>query len=95
MTLRLEIKVVPGSGKSGCILDKQQKLKCYVKAQAQDGKANQELIKYFAKLLEVRQVDVDIDSGLISRNKILLIRTDLTFEQFLQRAGLGQQTKIF
>ena len=95
MALRLEIKVVPVSGKIGFVIDKQQRLKCYLKAQAEEGKANYELIKFVAKTCNVTQRDVDIVSGLISRNKILLISTDLTYEQFLQLAGLEKQAKLF
>jgi len=95
MALRLEVKVVPVSGKSGCVLDKQQRLKCYLKASAQDGKANQELIKFFAKICDVTQREVEIVSGLISRNKVLLIKTNMTYEAFLQQMGLEKQGKLF
>lgn len=95
MALRLEVKVVPSSGKIGCIIDKQQRLKCYLKAQAEEGKANYELVKFFAKMCGVTQRDVDIVSGLISRNKVLLIKTDMTNEQFLQLMGLEKQSKLF
>jgi uncharacterized protein (TIGR00251 family) len=95
MALRLEIKVVPSSGKIGFVIDKQQRLKCYLKAQAEEGKANYELIKFVAKTCSVTQREVDIVSGLISRNKVLLITTDLTYEQFLQLTGLEKQVKLF
>ncbi len=95
MALRLEIKVVPASGKLGFAIDKQQRLKCYLKAQAEEGKANYELIKFVAKVCNVTQRDVDIVSGLISRNKILLITTNITYEQFLQLTNLEKQTKLF
>jgi uncharacterized protein (TIGR00251 family) len=95
MALRLEIKVVPSSGKLSFAIDKQHRLKCYLKAQAEEGKANYELIKFVAKTCNVTQRDVDIVSGLISRNKILLITTDITYEQFLKISGLEKQTKLF
>ncbi len=95
MALRLEIKVVPSSGKLGFIIDKQQRLKCYLKAQAEEGKANYELIKFVAKTCNLTQRDVDIISGLISRHKVLLISTDLTYEKFLQLIGLEKQIKLF
>lgn len=95
MALRLEVKVVPSSGKIGFIIDKQQRLRCYLKAAAQDGQANYELIKFVAKTCGVTQRDVDIVSGLTSRNKVLLISTNVTYEQFLKFIGLEQQAKIF
>ena len=95
MALLLEIKVIPSSGKIGFIIDKQQRLKCYLKAPAEEGKANYELIKLVAKTFSVTQRDVAIISGLISRAKTLLITTDLTYEQFLQLIGFSQQSKLF
>jgi len=94
MALRLEIKVVPSSGKIGFIIDKQQRLKCYLKSAAQDGQANYELVKFVAKSCGVTQRDVDIIVGLISRNKVLLITTSLTYGQFLTRMGLEEQIKL-
>ena len=94
MALRLEIKVVPSSGRIGFVIDKQQRLKCYLKSAAQDGQANYELVKFIAKSCGVTQRDVDIVAGLISRNKVLLITTSLTYEQFLERMGLEKQMKL-
>ncbi len=95
MALRLEIKVVPASGKIGFVFDKQQKLKCFLKSAAQEGQANYELIKFVAKSCGVTQKDVDIVMGLICRNKVLLIKTDLTYEQFLEKVGLEKQITLF
>jgi len=95
MALRLEIKVVPSSGKIGFCFDKQQRLKCYLKSAAQDGQANYELIKFIAKSCGVTQRDVDIIAGLISRNKVILIATSLTYEEFLERLGVDEQKKLF
>jgi len=95
MALRLELKVVPCSGRIQCVLDKQQRLKFFLKAQAQEGKANYELIKFVAKSCKVTQRDVEIISGLVSRKKVLLIKTDLTYEQFLKAMGLEQQAGLF
>jgi len=95
MALRLEIKVMPSSGKLGFIIDKQHRLRCYLKSAAQDGQANNELIKFIAKLCGVVQKDVDIIFGCTSRNKILLIATSLTYEEFLEKIGLGKQEQLF
>lgn len=95
MALRLSIKVIPSSGRMEFVLDKEQRLKCYLKAPAQDGKANKELIKFVAQLCSVRQVDVDIVVGLINPNKILLINSSMSYEQFLKIAGLELQNSIF
>jgi uncharacterized protein (TIGR00251 family) len=95
MALRLEIKVIPSSGKIGFSLDKEQRLRCYLKSAAQDGQANYELIKFIAKTCHVTQRDVDIVLGFTSRNKVLLITTDLNYASFLQLIGFEQQKKLF
>ena len=95
MALRLEIKVAPSSGKIEFTIDKQQRLKCFLKAAAQDGQANYELVKFIAKSCKVTQRDVDIISGLTSRNKVLLISTNLTLEQFLKLMSIEKQVKLF
>ncbi|MBP6869469.1 DUF167 domain-containing protein [Candidatus Babeliales bacterium] len=95
MALKVEVKVVPGSGKSGCVIDKQQRLKCYLKAQAEDGKANHELIKFFAQICHVTQRDVEIVVGWTSRNKVISVNSTMTYEQLLKIMGLEMQSKIF
>ncbi len=95
MALRIEIKVVPSSGKLNLTFDKQLKLKCYLKAPAQEGQANYELIKFIAKSCHVIQRDIEIIAGFTSKNKVLLISTNMTYEQFLQQVGLGQQATLF
>ncbi|MGZ6250444.1 MAG: DUF167 domain-containing protein [Candidatus Chromulinivorax sp.] len=95
MALRLELKVVPASGKTGCIIDKQQRLKCFLKSAPENGKANYELIKFFAKLCNVTQRDVEIIAGFTDKNKVLLIKTDLCEEQILERLGIAKQSSIF
>ena len=95
MALRLEIKVVPSSGKLSFVLDKQQRLKCNLKAAAEDGQANYELIKFIAKACGVTQRDVAIVAGLISRNKVILITTLLSYDEFLEKVGLEKQVQIF
>lgn len=95
MTLRIQLKVIPLSGKSLCIIDKQQKVRCYLKAQPQDGKANQELIAYLAHLCKVTKKDVEIIAGLTSRSKVVLIATDRTYDQFLQILGFDKQGTLF
>lgn len=95
MALRLEIKVVPSSGKLEFAFNKNQQLVCYLKAAAQDGQANYELIKFLAKTCKVTQKNVDIIVGFSCRNKVILITTDLTHAQFLEHIGLSKQIKIF
>ncbi len=93
----IEIKVIPSSGKQGCILDKSGMVKCFLKSAPENGAANKELIKQLSKLLKIPQVDIEIVGGLISRKKRLKI-AGLTEEQFWKRLGLEDevnQSKLF
>ncbi|MCB9493150.1 MAG: DUF167 domain-containing protein [Epsilonproteobacteria bacterium] len=94
MSISLEIKVVPQSGKQAIISDKSGIIKCFVKSAPTDGKANKELIKFLAKQLKISQSDVSITHGLTSRKKVLSINTDLSYEQALAKLGLEQQMRI-
>ncbi len=102
MDLTLQIKVVPSSGRSSWDIDKSGTLKCYLKSEAQKGKANQELIKRIAKLVGLAQNEVQILQGATSRKKLVRITKPLTYEQFLDLLGLkiefsekGSQQKLF
>jgi uncharacterized protein (TIGR00251 family) len=95
MPLQFEIKVVPGSGRSTFVLDKAGQLKCFLKNQAQDGKANLELMKLLAKNLGVTMADITIVMGATSRKKVLRINSSMTYEQLLVALHLDQQQALF
>jgi uncharacterized protein (TIGR00251 family) len=95
MALLIEIKVSPSSGRLECKLDKNGNLKCWLKSPAEQGKANAELIKFFAKTLGVSQDKVVLVSGQTSRSKRLKIDTPMTFEQLLEIFGIHRQTTMF
>ena|SRR5579872_64814 len=95
MALIFEVKVVPGAGKSDWKLDKSGKLKCYVKSQAEQGKANAELIKNLAKLVHRTQNDISIVAGAQSRNKKIKIEIDISYERLLELLGIQQQMNLF
>ena len=90
-----EIKVVPSSGKQKCIIDKSGLLKCYLKNPAKNGLANNELIKFFAKLLKVTQHDVEIISGITSKKKRIRLHKEITYEQLLKLLNIEIQGNIF
>ena len=95
MSLIIELKVVPQSGKLKLILDKSGMLKAFVKAAPQDGKANKELTELIAKIAGVTKKSVEIIGGLTSRKKKLVIATSMNYEQFLLKLGSDVQKKIF
>jgi uncharacterized protein (TIGR00251 family) len=95
MALIFEIKVVPCSGRTGWVLDKNDHLKCYLKSPAQQGKANAELIKDIAKRLSITQLMVAIIAGSQSKNKRIKVDVDISYDKLLELLGVDRQMNIF
>ncbi len=95
MSLIIEIKVTPSSGRQKMALNAQGILKCYLKSPPIKGKANAELIKFLGKALHLPKEKVTIIHGATSRKKRIKIDSDLTFDQFCQQLGLEKQEGIF
>ena len=71
----LKVRVVPASGKScflGLLADGSWKIA--LKAQAEKGKANLELISYLSKELKLEKEQIKIISGKTARIKLLKIK---------------------
>ncbi len=68
--VRLEIKVFPKSSREE-IVEKDGRIKAYVKAPPDKGKANKALIELIAREYGVRKSDVRIVTGLTGRNKVV------------------------
>ena len=66
-TLVLKIKAVPNSSKNEICGLFDDALKVKIKAPAVENKANEELVKFFAKLLKVPKSSVILKSGEIGR----------------------------
>lgn len=94
MSLTITISVVPSSGRHAWAVDKNGRLKCYLKQPAENNKANLELIKSIASILEISHTQVQILLGATSRKKIVRCDTQLTYEDFLARLGLGVQQSL-
>jgi uncharacterized protein (TIGR00251 family) len=94
MSIILDVKVVPSSGKNSSKLDKNGALVIYVKSQAERGMANAELIKYVAKSVGVSQQQVTIVGGLTSRKKRIAIDVPMTKHQILLAFGIEEQMNI-
>ena len=72
--IKFGIKVVPNSSKceiSGMIEDS---LKIKLDVPPIEGKANEKLLKFLSKLLEVPKTSISIISGEAGKNKILFIK---------------------
>lgn len=73
MAERIKIRVVPNAPKSECVGEYGDAIKIKIAAQAMDGKANTELIKFLAKKLGISRNDIEICTGETSRDKLVEI----------------------
>jgi uncharacterized protein (TIGR00251 family) len=91
MSLIVEIRVVPSSGKQRWTLDAAGRIKCYLKSPAERGKANTELIQILAKVCNSAQQDIKILTGHTSRIKRVQLPLALTYGQMVALLGIEQQ----
>ncbi len=94
MPIIVEIKVVPSSGRIGCKLEG-SRLKCYLKAAPEKGKANDELVRYLAKKLGLKGAQVRLVSGATSKLKRIQIDYEISFEEICSRLGIEKQMELF
>lgn len=71
--ITLKIKAVPNSSKNEICAIMDGALKIKIKAPAVENKANEELVKFFSKLLKVSKSSVELKSGGTSKLKTLYI----------------------
>jgi len=99
--MQLIIRVVPNSSKTefvGWMSDGCLKIK--IAAPPVDGKANQELISFLAKSLDVPKNEIEITNGLISKKKTLMLPleteklVDILVEKF-EIPAPTKQSKFF
>jgi len=83
------VKIVPGSSKTSVcgMLDKMVKIK--ISAPPEKGKANQSLVEFLAKTLDVKRKDVHIISGQTSPVKSVEI-SGISAEMLATRLGLDK-----
>lgn len=93
MALVFEVKVIPSSGKTKWILDKNGQLKCYLKNPPEKGKANKELIEFIAESLACSKHDIEILQGLTARKKTIKVNIAADYEQFLSKIGLRHEVQ--
>ncbi len=73
MAERIKIRVVPNAPKSECVGPYGDAVKIKIAAQAVDGKANAELVKFLSKTLKVPKKAITIVTGDTSRDKLVEI----------------------
>ena len=94
MSFILEVKVIPNSGKSVCVLDKSGILKCYLKSPPEDGKANAELIMLLAKAIKKTAGHVKVMAGHSGRKKLIKIEHNINFDTLLALLGIERQGSL-
>ncbi len=94
MAILLEIKAVPQSGRQQFVRDKSGMLKCFLKSAAEDGKANDELIKFLSITLSIPQENIKILQGATSRKKVIKIETAHDKAVILHKLGFDNQLSI-
>lgn len=95
MALRIEVSVLPSSGRQKIFLDAQGRLKCHLKSQPEKGKANSELTMFFAKSLGVTRASIEIIGGATSRKKVLLVHGVTTLDELYKRLNIEKQVSLF
>ncbi|RMG08512.1 MAG: YggU family protein, partial [Acidobacteria bacterium] len=70
--MKFAVKVIPNA-KNNEIVNDAHGLRVKIKAPANDGKANRELIKYLAEQFNVSSRNIEIIFGLTSRLKLIRI----------------------
>ncbi len=73
MSEKIKIRVIPNAPKNMCVGEYGEAVKIKIAAQAMDGKANAELIKFLAKTLDISRANVRICSGETARDKLVEI----------------------
>lgn len=71
--IKLRLKIVPNSSKNEICGEIGDALKVKIKAPAIDNKANEELVKFLSKLLNVSKSSIELKSGSTSKIKTLYI----------------------
>ncbi len=94
MSLVIDVKVAPQSGRQKFTRDKSGMLKIFLRSAPEGGKANAELVTLLAKKLRIPQGEVIILLGATSRKKRLKIGVALNFAQLLAALGVELQQEI-
>ena len=83
-TIRLNLRVAPGAGRSAVVGRHGDAWKLRVAAPPERGRANASVVSLLATSLEIGRPDVRVVSGAVSRDKVVEI-VGLTFEEAEER----------
>ena len=89
-TIRLNLRVSPGAGRSAVVGRHGDAWKLRVAAAPERGRANASVIDLLATSLDLRRPDVRIVGGTVSRDKVVEI-VGLTLEEAERRLSTAQK----
>ena len=89
-TIRLNLRVSPGAGRSAVVGRHGDAWKLRIAAAPERGRANASVVRLLATSLEIGRPDVRIVSGAVSRDKVVEI-VGLTLEEAEQRLASAQK----
>ena len=89
-TIRLNLRVSPGAGRSAVVGRHGDAWKLRVAAPPERGRANASVVSLLATSLEIGRPDVRIVSGTVSRDKVVEI-VGLTLEEAEQRLASARK----
>ncbi len=83
--MKITVYIQPSAKKAGYagLYNNMPKIK--ITAPPVDGAANSEIIKIFARLLNIPKSQIEISAGLTSRTKTLSINADITDEEVMKK----------
>lgn len=81
-TLLLHLKVQPNASNSAVAGPHADRLKIRLQSPPQDGKANQELIRFLSKTLGISKSSIELTRGQTSRDKTVRLQ-DISIDQLL------------
>jgi uncharacterized protein (TIGR00251 family) len=92
--LRLDIKALPGAGKSQILGIQEGRLRVRIASVPRDGRANEELRAFLAKLLGCPKRDILLHSGEKSRLKTICLPLSLRekLEKIIREQSPGNDT---
>ncbi len=82
--INVNLHVLPNAPKSQIIGPHGESLKIKINAPPIDGKANQEIVRFFSELLDVAKTSMEVVKGGKSKTKVLFIR-NISRETFLAK----------
>ena len=83
--MKITVYIQPSAKKAGYAVLYNNMPKIKITAPPVDGAANSEIIKIFARLLNIPKSQIEISAGLTSRTKTLSINADITDEEVMKK----------